>query len=443
MKFSKFNIFIPLQDEQKLIFNTFSDSRVIVDRDVIKAIDTCSQPHLLKEKQKEQLHQLKDLGIMVDDDVDEMRDIEYWFQRLKFDTSVINATILTTMACNMKCVYCFEQGVDSNISMKKEMVVKVCNWLIHKMEEVRPKKLTLTFFGGEPLLNLEAVNHMSKILYYESKKRGITQNIEIITNGLLLTPELINFLNPFGLRWVKVTLDGDEITHNRMRPRKRSMKTNKNDKGTYLEIINNLLKIKGKVPIIIGGNYDDTTKKHIPALLDELKSKGFHKDDIKKIAFKPILGFPGYEKQSSHHIESCIFSETNVDDMLWLVNEVEKRGFKSYKKITLGPCEAMREYSYTIDPTGNIYKCAAMAGRKEYSVGNINNVSEDNNFNPQNVAFMTADPWRKCKECKFIPICGGGCRLGAISQKEGGMYTIACEKKYFEKVSTKMILMEI
>ena len=136
------------------------------------------------------------------------------------------------------------------------------------MEDVRPKELIVTFFGGEPLLNLEAVKYISKTLYHESEKRGVVLKIAIITNGLLLTEELVNTLKPFGLERIKVTLDRDEITHNRMRPRK---VPNKNGRGTYRDIMNNLLKIKGNVPIVIGGNYDDTTKRHIPALLDDLR----------------------------------------------------------------------------------------------------------------------------------------------------------------------------
>jgi uncharacterized protein len=390
MKSSKFNVFIPLQDENTLIFNTFSDSRVIGDKNVIQAIENCDQPHLLNKTQIAQLGQLKDLGIVLDDNVDEKKELEYWFQRLKFDTSTLNATILTTMACNMKCIYCFEQGVHSDLTMKKEIATKICDWLINRVEDVRPKDLTITFFGGEPLMAPKLVKYISETLYRKSREKGVVLNIEIITNGLLLTPGIVDDLIPFGLRWIKVTLDGDEPTHNRMRPRK-------NGEGTYEDIINNLLKIKGKIPIIIGGNYDDTTKMSIPALLDDLKKRGFHRDEIQKIAFKPILGFPDHRKESVHQIEACTFSETNVDAFFWLIEETKKRGYIAYKKIGLGPCEAMRENTYTIDPSGDIYKCAAMAGRKERSIGNIADDFSTILFTPQNVAFMASDVWRKCE----------------------------------------------
>lgn len=436
MKPSKFNIYIKLPDNETLIFNSFSDSRVIVNEEFLNIIKGCSQS--TNKSRMSQLLELKELGILIESDMNEDKEIEYWFQKMKFDSTILSATILTTLACNMKCIYCFEQGIDSNITMKQDVIENTCNWLTNRMEQLRPKELVITFFGGEPLMNLKAVEYISKTLFHESKKRGIILNIELITNGLLLTPKLINFLLPFGLKWVKVTLDGDQKTHDKMRPLKVAKDKNK---GTYNRILENLLKIKGQVPIIIGGNYDDISKSNIPALLDDLKEMGF-KDEIKEIAFKPILGFPNHEKTSIHKIKACTFSETNVDDFFWLVQETEKRGFTPMKKIALGPCEAVRDNSFTIDPSGGIYKCSAMAGREKYSVGNVNKDWDNSSFNSVNVSFMTSDAWKNCMSCKFLPLCGGGCRLGALTQK-GSLDAISCEKEYFEKVLNKLILSEI
>jgi len=83
-----------------------------------------------------------------------------------------------------------------------------------------------------------------------------------------------------------------------------------------------------------------------------------------------------------------------------------------------------------------------LAGRKEYALGNIKDDPTEVRFNPLNVKIMTANLWRKCKDCKFVPICGGGCRVGAILQK-GDTDALCCEKEYFEKVSTKLVISEI
>lgn len=435
MKPSSFNVFIPIDDGETLIYNTFSDSRVIVNAELGKAIESCDQPAERTDIIKKQLVQLLYLGIVIEDDVNERKEIEYWAQRLKFDNNSFNVTILTTLSCNMKCVYCFEQGVSSSASMGNQTAEALCEWITCRLNEVRPKKLVITFFGGEPLVNVVVVKYLSTTLQKIATKAGIDFGIELITNGLLLTEELVDDLIKCGLEWIKVTLDGDEEIHNKMRPRKNGL-------GTYRDIMGNLLMLKGKIPFIIGSNYDGRVKDRLPSLYDDLKKHGFNKDDIKEIAFKPILGFPGHKEKSKYYIEASNFSETDVDVFLWLNQEVKKRGYKPYTRIRLGPCDAVRENSYTIDPSGNIYKCAAMAGRTELSIGNISDDSEKVFFSRQNVAFMTADPWKKCGMCKFIPICGGGCRLSALSTDDG-INAVTCEKRYFERVSTALVKDEV
>ncbi len=437
MKPSSFNVLIPLDDDETIIYNTFSDSRVIVNSELLKAIESCDQPVNRRSSIQEQLEQVVALGIIIDDGVNELKEIEYWAQRVKFDNESFNVTILTTLACNMKCVYCFEQGVSSLASMKKQTAEALCEWISGRLGEVRPKKLIITFFGGEPLLNVAILKYLSISLHEIAAKVRVDFGIELITNGLLLTEEIVHNLIKCGLEWIKVTLDGDEEIHDRMRPRKSGT-----DSGTYRDIMSNLLMLKGKIPFIIGSNYDSRVKKHLPSLYDDLKKNGFNKNDIKEIAFKPILGFPGYKEKSHHHIKACSFSETDVDVFPWLTNEVKKRGYKPYTRIRLGPCDAVRENSYTIDPSGYIYKCAAMAGRTELSLGNISDDSEKIFFSQQNIAFMTADPWKKCGRCKFIPICGGGCRLSALSTNDS-ISAVTCEKRYFERVSTALVKDEV
>lgn len=428
-----------MSDGNHLIFNTFSDSRVVVDQSVLEALKKCRRSNLLTSMQKKQLRELGQLGIVLPDDADEDKQLEYWFQRIKFDCDTLNVTILTTLACNMDCVYCFEQGIDSNRSMDHQMVEKVCSWILERTDDVHPKGLTITFFGGEPLLNMDAVYGISEILHQGTLRRGVKLNLELITNGLLLTNNVIEHLIPLGLKWAKITLDGYRDTHNKMRPYKSSK--NNSGGGTYDKIITNLLNIRGRIPLIIGGNYDQGTKNSIPKMLDDLIALDFKAEHFKKIAFKPILAFPGHQSNSIHTIEACTYAETDMEDLFWLIEETEKRGLPSFRKLGLGPCEAMRDNTYTIDPEGAIYKCAAMAGRKQFSIGNIEDELENILFSPQNIAYITSDAWKQCKKCPFVPLCGGGCRLGSVSAN-GTFDDVSCEREYFEKISIKLVVNE-
>jgi uncharacterized protein len=102
--------------------------------------------------------------------------------------------------------------------MSIENAAKVVAWIGTRLDEVRPAKFVLTLFGGEPLLNLPVAYYLAEQCHALCQARGIPQGISVITNGLLLTPEVVTRLKPYGLHGVKVTLDGDRDTHNRMRP---------------------------------------------------------------------------------------------------------------------------------------------------------------------------------------------------------------------------------
>ena len=60
-----------------------------------------------------------------------------------------------------------------------------------------------------------------KVMWHATQERGIPMYVNIITNGLLLTPEVVDRMQPYGLNGIKITLDGDKDTHNRMRGARR------------------------------------------------------------------------------------------------------------------------------------------------------------------------------------------------------------------------------
>jgi uncharacterized protein len=258
---------------------------------------------------------------------------------------------------------------------------------------------------------------------------GVQLNISIITNGVLLEGKLVDFLLPLGLKEIKVTLDGDRPAHDAKRPRQ-------NGDGTFDTILHNLLKVRERVSMSIGGNFDDSNRESIPRLLDILRECGLN-GHLKQIGFKPIFSSLDTTKRPAASSNTCTFSDTNVEDMVWLRMEIEKRGFPCEKGIALGPCEASRENAYTIDPLGMIYKCPGSAGMDEFVIGNIN----DDELNYRNTQFMTFDPCETCRGCPYIPICGGGCRMGAFIKK-GDFRDIACEREYFEKAALELVKFE-
>ena len=80
---------------------------------------------------------------------------------------------------------------------------------------------------------------------------------------------------------MKITLDGDRDTHNRMRPLR-------GGQGTFDRIIENIRRVSGKVAVAIGGNFDESSVESYPALLEFLRQQEFA-DKLVKVNFKPIV----------------------------------------------------------------------------------------------------------------------------------------------------------
>ena len=69
--------------------------------------------------------------------------------------------MLTTLQCNFACDYCI-QGDHGDYNkhaakMSMETAARTAEWAERRLDTVRPASFALTFFGGEPLLNLPVV----------------------------------------------------------------------------------------------------------------------------------------------------------------------------------------------------------------------------------------------------------------------------------------------
>lgn len=104
--------------------------------------------------------------------------------------------------CNQKCIFCYAAG--QQMSGRKELTTQQWKQVIDRLEKARVPMVTFT--GGEPTQRediAELVDHA---------KRFITR---LNTNGVNLTPELVQKLKKAGLDSLQVTLySHNEAVHN-------------------------------------------------------------------------------------------------------------------------------------------------------------------------------------------------------------------------------------
>jgi uncharacterized protein len=454
---SIFNVRVPLKDgDDVFLMNTFTDAQLIVSRDVSDLLDRVADPDFTlgpDETDREAFGVLSENGFIVESREADRRRMANYFTDFRANSDQLRVTVLTTLQCNFACDYCIQgdhgEYNKTAAKMSMETAQRVAEWTEARLDAVRPKTFALTFFGGEPLLNLPIMYYLAERLWNSCQSRGVSMLITIITNGLLLTPEVVDRLNPYGLGGVKITLDGDRDTHNRMRPLR-------GGQGTFDKIVNNVRLVADKTRISIGGNFDESSVDSYPALLDFLREQEFA-DKLIKVAFKPIIrekmpqqpkGFipltaVGSEGKplngncmtgagagvttASGGCDTCHFLD---DKMSFLREETTKRGFKTVDGVHMGPCEIHKQNAHTIGPEGSLYACPGFAGNTPESTGHIDGrVDEWRNRAAERFKKITA--WEECNDCAFIPVCAGGCSAAAHTEL-GDMNKPNCHKPSFE-----------
>jgi uncharacterized protein len=448
-----FNLRVPLAGDEVFLMNTLTDAQLVVTSDVANLLDGVrGSEHPESDEEREAAVLLAEHGFMVDSREADRESLARYLEDVKADSSELHVTILTTLQCNFACDYCF-QGDHGDYNeraerMSPQTAVRVGDWIERELDRVRPERLVVTFFGGEPLLNLPVMYALAERLFAAATSRRVRPAMNIITNGLLLTPEVVDRMLPFGLNGVKITLDGDRDVHNRMRPLR-------GGQGTFDRIIENIRRVAGRCRIAVGGNFDESSVDSFPSLLEFLKSQDFA-EHLSKVFFKPIVrtepvnargiipltpvsgaiaakdAFKGTCMTSvgSGAGKACDSCNVLDDKMTELRAHTRRLGFPTHDGVHNGPCHVHKQHAHTIGPDGSLYACPGFTGQLAMSTGHIDDRRDAWRESALD-RFNRLHPWKECGDCAFIPVCAGGCVAASYSQL-GDMNTPTCHKPTFE-----------
>jgi uncharacterized protein len=454
MQPSMFNLRVPLAARDDIfLMNTLTDAQLVVSSDVVALLDRIgrdefSEPASSEERQA--LGLLRDNGFLVENRAADRQALDRYLSEVKNDSSELHITLLTTLQCNFACDYCF-QGDHGDYNthadkMSLETAQKVAVWFERELDRLRPERFVLTFFGGEPLLNLPVMYMLAERARRAADARGVRLVTNIITNGLLLTPDVVDRMLPFGLNGVKITLDGDKDTHNRMRPLR-------GGQGTFDRIVENIRAVADRCRIAIGGNFDESSADSIPALLDYLRAQDFG-DKLVKVNFKPIIRNEPVAAKGIIRLTpvgsgakaalqgtcmtsvgsgagaACDSCHTMEEQMTSIREDTQRHGFPTSDGVPRGMCHVHKTHAHTIGPDGSLYACPGFTGQAALSTGHIDD-RRDSWRESALEKFERLHPWTECGDCAFIPTCAGGC-VAASQSELGDMNMPTCHKPSFE-----------
>ena len=313
--------------------------------------------------------------------------------------------------CNLRCKYCFgdtgEYGGDREL-MSKEVGEAAIEYII---EHSGPRKhCEVDFFGGEPLVNMPVVRHVTAYVRRREKETGKIFKLTLTTNGLLLNDENIKFLNDNNVSLV-LSLDGRKEVHDRMRP-------DAGGNGTYDRCIANFRKFvdsRDDKNYYMRGTY---TKYNLDFTKDVLSmaDAGF---DI--LSVEPVVA-----KDAPYGLTEAelprIFAEYDRLTAAYLERHRAGNGFFFFHfnmDLSNGPCVAKRlagcgaghEY-YAVAANGDLYPCHQFVGRKKYKLGTVFTGVEDHEL-PRYFRESHVLNKPKCRDCWARFFCSGGCHANA------------------------------
>ncbi|MDD3627386.1 MAG: radical SAM protein [bacterium] len=402
MKVSRFNFFFKYKNNKYLAYNSYSNGFAEISESeykVIQKILKSSDKYNYKTNKEKVLKEALIRGnFLIDNDFDELSAIKFDYLSGRFDSTTLTLTLAPTMNCNFRCEYCYEEHL--KIDMSKEVQAA----LVKKVNDLAPqlRQLSIFWFGGEPTLRMDIVEHLTKEFLKICKKYKIKYTASMVSNGYLMDRKLALKLKDLKIRDVQLTLDGPKDIHDKRRPVV-------GGKGSFDRIIKNIKEIYDVLIVNLRINIDKSNYKKTIELLDYLKKEGL---DGK---IYPYFGVVTAFTESCGNIsESCFDNQEYSKVEVEMYNEALMRGFNVAKyphRIHGGYCSADTLYSIVVSANGAIFKCWNYVTEEEkHAVGHL--------LKPESkIHFYNTLKWMKhniienpeCMKCKVLPICMGGC----------------------------------
>ncbi len=311
----------------------------------------------------------------------------------------VNLTICPTLGCNFDCPYCFENHNSSKMDAKTmDGVIKLAEKMLVASGA---KNLSVTWFGGEPLLACDVIESLSDRLIKMCEDRNIKYSAGIITNGYLLDQKTADVLEKAMVSSAQITLDGIGSTHDMTRHLA-------GGGATFDRITGNLRNVKIPFKVNIRHNLHTKNVDESVALCDYIKELADKSGNDLIYYGKEVSGNEVADSRGS--TISAANSADCANAGLKIDAENFGGGFGRF-------CGANSLWNVCIDAEGRLGKCWEIVDKPEHSFGNVND------WNPMNPIASSSDPDNltkyiittgalndaECLDCIWLPECRGGC----------------------------------
>ncbi len=330
--------------------------------------------------------------------------------------------------CNLACKYCFAGEGEYHgrrALMSLEVGRKALDFLV--ANSGNRVNLEVDFFGGEPLMNWQVVKEL--VAYGRSLEEPHHKKFRftLTTNGVLLTDEVMDFVNKEMSNLV-LSIDGRKEIHDLMRP-------HRGGQGSYDEILPKYKKAaesRNQMNYYVRGTYTRNNTDFSEDVI-HLADQGFE-----QISVEPVVADKKEDYALRMEDVPKLLSEYDRLAQEYIRRKRDGKGFQFFHfmiDLEGGPCVAKRlsgcgsgtEY-LAVTPWGDLYPCHQFVGQEEFLMGNVEDgiVRKDiqDKFKACNVYSK-----KECRDCFAKFYCSGGCAANAWHESGdvNGSYELGCE----------------
>lgn len=409
MEYSAYNIYLH-KENVVIIYNTLSNAIVQLDTIAFNQLSTDAYSELRKELFKQ--------GILVKSHDGELYKYKYMQFSKMFRSDSILLYICPTINCNFSCSYCFESGNKRSGNMSEDVEDAIIEFLVKN----KNKKISIVWFGGEPLLNVGTIERISQKL----KQNDVSFSASMITNGSLLNERVVEILNDIPMEFVQISMDGTKHVHDS----RRHFHSGAGSFDIVIKGIKNLV-AGTSIPITIQLSIDKSNYKEYERLLDYFNRAFPTQMDANRIQ----LNYNIVKDRTDFDRDGVCMNHQDYFDFLIYT---DKLCLKNKRPLSLPnmaqPCMYVSRGAYAVAPDGSLYKCIEHIGNKDKSVGNI--LSKEISLTDISTCFFNQCHMEnsECLQCNVMPICGGGCPLDR--EADNGSNRISCSfyRNYIENI---------
>lgn len=386
-KLSQYNIFCKMDCSNSVVYNSFTRKYSIIsssNHDNIGSNDT---------------HDFLEKGIIVNFESDEYSNLVSSIQE-EVKNGPQTLTIFPTTDCNARCWYCYEKGI-AHSYMSSETISNVITFV---KKTFNHKEIKINWFGGEPLMNIEAIKQITQLL----KSSRYELQTTITTNGSRITEDFIEFLCD-NYSHVTINTSIDEIGDKYGRIK------GYNDisyQEAYNKIIANVtIALKRGIKILLRINYTDFNRaqeiySHLKETFNNYQKSECYIyyapiwDSTKKRTINQTLAFVENIRKG---YDINVLADPFLDNIV--LNNVANVRRLAY-------CSGMNKNHYVINADGMLYRCHSLVSDKKYSCGDIINGVDESSLGYQIFECKTSND--ECEKCSVAPICMVQCKARSV-----------------------------